>query len=111
ILAQMLAPQNPAAVQQAALNTLNKSIDPSVADVLLSNWRALGPNIRMQALNLINSRAEWIRQLLNAIEADRIGAGGIGAVAQQKLLLHPDLGIRARAEKIFTAIRSDRRAL
>ena len=111
ILAQMLSPQNPAAVQEAAMATLKKSIDPSGADVLLSNWRALGPNIRMQALNLINSRGEWIRQLLNAIEAERIGAGEIGVVAQQKLLLHPDLGIRERAEKIFGGARTDRAAL
>jgi hypothetical protein len=61
-----------------------------MADVLLSNWRALVRIFACRHWNLINKPRRMDRQLLNAFEADRIVQRN-RAVRLQKLLLHPDL--------------------
>jgi len=111
VLGSLLAPQHPSQLQEAALEGLKRSRDESVATILISNWRTLGPGARQQALSLLQSRPEWAQRLLDAIESNRIAAGEIGAAAQQKLTTSKDASVSSRAEKMFVAVRSDRRAL
>lgn len=111
VLSQLLAPQNPMSLQEAALETFKRLRDKRVPAALLSSWRAMGPAARPQALNLLASRPEWAGDLLAAIEERRITAGEIGAPLRQKLSTARESSIRARAQKAFSVVDSDRQAL
>jgi len=110
-LAELLLPQSPITLQQTALSALRRSAGDRVADVTLANWRTYGPAMRLEILNLLFSRPEWLKTLLTAIEASSISPGEIGATYQQNLILHPNASIRLRAASLFSASRSDRAAL
>jgi putative heme-binding domain-containing protein len=111
ILRELLSPQSPLSLQEAALDSLKRSRDTSVAETILASWRGFGPAIRLQAMSILASRPEWLVQLLAAIETGRLSAGEIGAPMQQKLRTSADLGIRSRAEKLLSAGHSDRQGL
>jgi len=110
-LGELLHPEVPNALQEAALAALQRSSAPRVAEVVLAGWTGYGPASRTEVLNLLFSRPEWLRALLTAIESEKISIAGIGAVHQQKLVTHSDSSIRDRAVKLFSATRADRQAV
>jgi putative heme-binding domain-containing protein len=110
-LGDLLHPEVPNALQEAALAALQRNSAPRVAEVVLAGWTGYGPASRTEVLNLLFSRPEWLRALLTTIEGEKISIAGIGAVHQQKLVTHSDSGIRERAVKLFAATRADRQSV
>lgn len=110
-LGKLLGPQNPQAIQSAALSSLGQGRGNRVAEILVSAWKSSGPGIRARMLDLLLSRQEWIQVLLAAIENGKISAGEIGTPQQQKLLNHSQASISARANKLFATANSDRQAI
>lgn len=112
VLATLLAPQQPAAIQQAAVQSLGRLDDASVPQVFLSNWRAFGPGLRGHALDALMSRDAWLTQLLAGIEKKQILARELDAARRQRLLTHRTPVIRRRAEQLFAVdSNSDRKQL
>jgi putative heme-binding domain-containing protein len=93
----------PAEIQKAALANLAKLKSAKVAEILLANWKVLGPDFKNEALNILFSRPEWLDALLVAIEKGEVPPGQIGTAQQQKLLTHSDERIKGRAGKLFFA--------
>lgn len=102
-LGKFLNPRVPAEVQKAALASLKKLKSNKVAELLLLQWKTLGPASKAEALSVLFSRMEWLDALLAAVEKGDIPPGQIGAAQQQQLLTHADGNIKQRAAKLFFA--------
>jgi putative membrane-bound dehydrogenase-like protein len=100
-LAELLSPQNSAAVQSAALAGLGRMSGDRVADVLISGWSSQSPNLKSQLLDLLLSRKDWQRKLITALEGSKIPSAQIDAVRRLRLLENRDPAIRAVAAKVF----------
>ena len=111
-LQEMLTPQTPVSVQEAAIRHLGQQSTESAADALLAGWSSHSPLIRSQILTELSSRPEWIVRLLTQMESGHVAAGEIDAAMRQRLLTTRDAAIRGRLEKVFTSGTStDRKAV
>jgi putative membrane-bound dehydrogenase-like protein len=101
LLAGMLTPQTPEAVQVAAVTSLARIADPASAKAMLAAWPTLTPTLRVQVLDALLRRPERVAALLDAIEAKKVLAADIDATRRGQLLKDADAKIRARAENVF----------
>jgi putative heme-binding domain-containing protein len=107
-LATLLKPQVPPAVQQTALQTLGRLGQARTADLLMAGWWECSPALRVEVLNILFSRADWLDQFLTAVEEERIPTTQIDPAHQQTLLTHAQPEVRERAQELFAAALSDR---
>ena len=110
-LAALLSPQTPAEIQSVAVATLGRLRDPSIPDRLLNGWFGYGPAVRVQILELLSRRADWLTAALGAAERGLVPPGEIDATRRQQWLKHSDAAIRQRAAAIFGTATGDRRKL
>ena len=111
-LRDMLRPQTPAAVQEAAIRHLGQQSTESAAEIMLSGWSAHSPTIRAQILTMLSSRPEWIVRLLMDLESGTVAAAEIEASIRQRLLTTRDEDVRKRLEEVFASGTSaDRKAV
>ena len=100
-LIELIAPQTPAAIQEAVITALSRSADPQVPGQLLDRWSfATGP-LRRQILSAMLTNNARVDAVLSAIENARIAAAEIEAVPRYYLTHWPDATLRQRAEKLF----------
>ncbi|MCI0462352.1 MAG: neutral/alkaline non-lysosomal ceramidase N-terminal domain-containing protein [Gemmataceae bacterium] len=107
-LASLLKPEHSPALQSAAATALGRIADDRSAVTLVSGWKSYSPSLRGQVLDLLLSRADWQRKLLQAIAKRTISAAEIDAARRQRLLTHRDGQIRSLAEKLFAGASPDR---
>ena len=109
VLAELLSPQTPAAIQSAAVSALAATGDQQVPATLLSGWQAYGPDLRGQVVDALLAREAWLRALLAEVSSDKISAVAIDAARRQRILQNPKEEIRREAEKLFAgAVNADR---
>ncbi|HEV3136456.1 MAG TPA: PVC-type heme-binding CxxCH protein, partial [Pirellulales bacterium] len=68
LLIGLVSNRQPQDVQSAALGTLSKFSDPSIAEALLAAWPNLSPRLRAEATEAIFSRGPWLLALVEAAE-------------------------------------------
>ena len=110
-MGELLGPLSPGALQKAALASLKRCHQKTVAEILVAGWKGYLPETRGEVMNILLSRAEWTQTLLGAIEQQQIPAGQIATAFQQKLLTHTQAPIRELAKKIFAETNRDRKKL
>src|SRR5207245_9457516 len=71
-LASLLVPQTPPEVQSGVIAALGRLREPSVPENILRGWKSYGPALRAPALDVLLSREEWLRPLLDALERQQI---------------------------------------
>jgi putative membrane-bound dehydrogenase-like protein len=108
LLGQLLEPQEPSAIQSNALAALGRASQPLVAEILAGGWHGYSPSLRIEVLNVLFRRRDWLEALLKEIEQGKIPPGHISTAHQQKLLTHTDASIRKRAARLFSATNADR---
>jgi putative membrane-bound dehydrogenase-like protein len=109
-LAGLLAPQNPAEVQLAAVRALSAHDNPHVAELLLAGWAGLSPALRREVLEALFARPDRVAALLGAVEQKRVLAGQVEPARVERLRRHPDAALRRRAAAAFAGQASpDRR--
>ncbi|HTN05032.1 MAG TPA: c-type cytochrome, partial [Planctomycetaceae bacterium] len=101
-LGQLLSPQSPGKLQQAAIEGLSRQSGDAVAHVLLTHWGELSPTRRGEVLGVLLGRPAWTGHLLTAIEGQAILAGELETAVRQRLLEHPTVALRERAAKLLT---------
>jgi putative membrane-bound dehydrogenase-like protein len=101
LLTELLGPQSGHDVQSAALAALGRMRDPQVPKVLTGAWKASTPPLRMQMLDILSARADWLPAVIAAIESKEIQPIDIDAAHRQRLLDHEKAEIRARTAKLF----------
>lgn len=99
LLAGLLAPSRPAAVQAAAVAGLARAGGPAAPAALVAAWPEASPALRGLILDALLSRPGWAADLLTAVEMGSIPAGQIDAARRQRLL---DAG-GDRAKKLLAA--------
>lgn len=109
-LAELVTPQNSAALQSAAVAALGRIAEENVPELLTAGWNAHSPARKGQILDVLLSRVVWQSRLLDLVEKKTIPAAEIDAARRQRLLAHPQESIRTRAATVFAgAINTDRR--
>jgi putative membrane-bound dehydrogenase-like protein len=106
VLTTLLYPQNSADVQKAAMAGLRRETLPRLGETLVEHWKHFSPAIRNETVTLLLSRPEYTTALFDAVESGKISRNEIGVAHQQKAQRMGE-----RAQKIFSASRSNRAAV
>jgi putative heme-binding domain-containing protein len=99
ILAKLVSPQQPPAIQAAAIERLAQTNHASAPVALLADWSMKSPETRSRVLDVLLSRDTWLVPLLDALEKGVVRPGDLDAPRRQRLTAHRDAKIRERATK------------
>lgn len=94
--------EQPSEIQRAAIRCLDSFDDPSVADILLTNWSSYSPEVRESATRALLSRAERTRALLIAGKENRLSLAVLSPTHREALLHHQDPAIKQLAQSLLT---------
>jgi putative membrane-bound dehydrogenase-like protein len=101
VLFQLLEGNQPAAIQQAAVQSLAEFSQPDIGKNLVQHWRELGPSIRPAALGLLLRRQAYHTYLVSAWENGQLTVGELNLdLEQRRRLLNrstPEIQKRAAA--------------
>jgi putative membrane-bound dehydrogenase-like protein len=101
ILTPLLDARQPGEIQLATLQTLGPLPDRRVAEMVLSQWKALSPSMRREAVEVLFARPERLALLLDAIEASRVQSSDLDPGRRTQLLALKDPKLRHRAEQLL----------
>jgi putative membrane-bound dehydrogenase-like protein len=91
----LLALLDDAALRADALRGLARTSEPEVGGAILAHWSDLDEAERRLALSALSSRAEWARQLLEAVGANVVDRRDVSAFALRQLQELGDPGVDA----------------
>jgi putative membrane-bound dehydrogenase-like protein len=103
LMSELLLPEQPIEIQEAALQTLATFPQLDVASLVLENWATMGPRLRSRAGELLASRPVWLDELLDAVEAGEIPPSDLAPALRQSLTSHADESLRARGQKLLAS--------
>jgi putative membrane-bound dehydrogenase-like protein len=103
-LAEMLAPQQPLEIQSAALRALASRNEADVAAHIIAAWSHASPALRTEMLEALVARPQRIGNLLDAVEAQKIGAAQLEPSRVQFLKTHRNAQIRQRATAVLAGL-------
>ena len=101
LLAGLLTPQTPPRLQLRAIERLAGIPSADVAQAILSKWRQLLPEVQLAATDVLLSRTQWTRQLIDYVRQGKILAIDIQLTHQNRLLGARDQKIAAAAREVF----------
>ena len=108
LLNQLLVPQQPTEIQQAAARSLLAGKDVSAPRLLIDKWKDFPVPVSEAVWNAFLRNMEYSHQLLDAIEAGKLPPFSFNVARVNQLLRHSDEGIRKRAKTLFAEVASDR---
>ncbi len=109
LLGSLLIPQEPVAIQTAAVDTLSHLAGKRIPTILLENWSSHSPRLRTQVLAALLRRTDWTGDVLDKIEQAKIGSGEFDATQRNQLINHRDVAIRKRAATLLgQSVNADR---
>ena len=82
--------------------------DPKVGQIVLSIYVGLEDELKPAAVELLTSRVEWGRSLLDAIQAGKVSKDAVTVNQVRKLLKLGDKELASRVEAIWGNLRTDR---
>lgn len=103
-LAALLAPDEPAEVQLAAIRALSALGGDEVGRVLVRGWRSYSPAVRREAVEALFSRDERLEPFLDALEAGTVLAAQLDPTRRAALLEHTRPEIRRRARQVLVRL-------
>ncbi len=108
-LVELLSPQSPLELQQAAVRQLATLPGDGVAHALLRDWPAHSPGLRREILAVLTTRKSWLLALLDSIEQGHVTPADIDARTRELLEVYRDAGIRERVAKLLASSGNDDR--
>ncbi len=96
----LFRPEVPSTMQRAALRAIREYEEPVVAELLLKQWKELGPSVRQEVLELCMSRTGHVRKLLDAVEAGQVTWREVNASRRDQLCASRDTDIKKRATSL-----------
>jgi len=109
LLQIMLVARNSTALQASAVKVLGRLGDDRVPAAVLAGWNGHTPALKAQILDLLLSRPNWQRSLLEALAKNAVPAAQIDVARRQRLQNHKDQGVRALAAKVFADVSNPNR--
>jgi putative membrane-bound dehydrogenase-like protein len=97
----LLAPQEPAELQMAAVRAMALHTDTKVPGLLLEPWASYSPVLRREVLEALLGRPDRIAALLTAIEKKEVLPNQIEPARLEQLRRLPDAGLRKRAQTLL----------
>jgi len=108
-LGELLTAQNPSELQIPAIQILQASQQPEVAEILLARWNGLLPQVQEVMVNALFARTDRLEQLLRGLEDGVVPVASIAALRREQLLNHPVPSIRERAARALKSVVADDR--
>jgi putative membrane-bound dehydrogenase-like protein len=105
VLAELISNRQPQELQAAALVTLSRFSDPTIADTLLAAWPGMSPRLRAEATEALFSRKECLQSLLRAAEQGTISLADLDPARLATLEKNPDATIRASAGPLLAKVK------
>lgn len=102
-LPALLGPQYPTELQRAAVLALTSFPRPEVAEIVLSHYDALTPDVRGEAVNRLLTRTDWLVAVLDAISDGVVSPGYISWTRRDIYMKSSSPAIRERATALFVA--------
>lgn len=102
-LLDLLTPNAPVSVQQAAIDRLAEFADRQTIARLLQKWPSMSKSVRDHCLSRVLQRSEWTEQLLNALEGQAIRVTDLSPAVQQQLTHTGSRSMRVRAQRLTQA--------
>lgn len=93
-LLTLLAPDQPAAIQLAALGVLGRWDNAEVAPRLLATYAALGPDVQSRVRDVLLARPGSARLILDEIAAEKIDRKSVPLEQARQALVHDDPAIK-----------------
>lgn len=90
------------------LAALGRLDHPPVADLVLSYYPKLEPELQPKAIELLTQRASWARALLKQVEQKKIPAGAINVNQVKKMLALKDTELSKHVTAVWGTLREDR---
>lgn len=90
------------------LGAVGKLDDPRFADVVISRFQSLAPDVQPKALELLTQRTVWAKPLIAAIGENKIPATALNVNQIQRLLALKDKDLTAAVNKYWGTIRTTR---
>jgi putative membrane-bound dehydrogenase-like protein len=112
-LRKLISPDQPHAIQAAAIATLGKLGDAETGNWLVESvrWKSFSPAVQGAVVGAFLGHSKLIPLLITAIEDERIPAWVVPEPRRRGLMVHRDKDLKARAVKLFSAMGgSDRQA-
>jgi len=103
LLAALLAPQVPPEVQGAAVGALGRIDDPGVPQLMMNDWPAHSPQVRLAVVDRLVQRGPWAVQLLEAIRSRVVSRNDLDAAHRQRLLEHASDKVKSLAREVLGA--------
>lgn len=95
-------------LRRRTLDALGRSDDPRIADIVLTAYPNLEPDLRPQAIELLTGRATWAKALLAAIADKRLPADALNLNQVRKLLASKDEQLIAQVRATWGSLRTER---
>ncbi len=108
VLEELIGPQQPASVENAALDSLARSGDNRAATALLAHWASYSPAMAGRVLDALLSRDAWAAILLDRLADGSVPARELDAGRRSRLVEHRNAELRERAVKLLALGNSDR---
>ena len=109
LLQRFVAPDEPEAVQAAAVRALARTDDATLAAFLLAKWRELPPQARNAAGDFLAQDDETLALMLNRIEQGNVEPWTVRGQLRRRLIMHSDAPLRERARALITQPPEQRR--
>ncbi len=100
-IARLIGPQEPPAIQQAALNVARRLKADDTATALLDKWSELLPDVRSSVATLLLERRGWGEQLVGALERGSVKVNDLDAANVERLRSYGDRDLQARTARVL----------
>ena len=100
-LLKLLSPQEPLAVQVAAVQALESWPGDAITPRLLEGWATYTGPVRQRILDASFARPDRIEKILNLLEKSEIHVSELAAHHRKQLLESENAAVRERAKKLF----------
>lgn len=109
VLIELLSPQTPPELQQAAVKSLAGLGTTTAFSALIDSWKGLGPGTRREIVDNFVQSADGANRLLVAVEEGAIKPGEIERDKRQLLMNHPQPIVRDKARVVLAEAPSNRK--
>ncbi|MDE0166054.1 MAG: HEAT repeat domain-containing protein [Bryobacterales bacterium] len=98
----LVIPDEPEAVQAAAVRALARTDDTGLTTFLLAKWRELPPQARNAAGDILAQDDESLALVLNRLEEGDVEPWTVRGQLRRRLIMHDDAPLRERARLLIT---------
>lgn len=103
-LTSLITPEQPAAIQAAAIETLRRFDTFEAARPVVAHWDAFSPQVRSAATEMLFSRPAYLMVLLDAIEKGNFKPTQLESTRIAQLRNHPDAATREHALRVLPPV-------